>query len=443
MSYSRAQNNNHLLVEAIGLYTAGVLLSGHPDAARWRELGWRWSNKALQEQIETDGAYVQQSSNYHRLMLQAALWLHALSSQHGVTIEAASKRKLALATRWLLAMLDPVSGGVPNLGPNDGAYILPLTVCTFQDFRPVLQAASIAFLGGKVLEAGVWDEMAYWLSGERAAETRAGKEKTIQTERPTACRPLVLRGNRSWGYLRTAQFKNRPGHADQLHLDLWWNGMNIALDAGTYLYNALPPWDNALSSSKVHNTVTVDGIDQMTRAGRFLWLDWAQASGVTFQAAADGTWESGAAQHDGYRRIDVLHRRVVKTNRYDFWLVEDNLTSSRSSAANKVYAARLHWLLPDWQWDLSQDDTRTELRLESPKGQVLLRLGCTSAQRAGSTATVQLVRAGELLSGSGDIPITAGWYSPTYNVRLPALSLSLSVEAYLPLNFESEWEFQS
>ena len=33
---------------------------------------------------------------------------------------------------------------------------------------------------------------------------------------------------------------------DQLHLDLWWRGLNIAQDAGTYLYNADPPWDNPL-----------------------------------------------------------------------------------------------------------------------------------------------------------------------------------------------------
>ncbi len=444
MSYARAQNNNHLLLEAVGLYTAGVVLSGHPDAARWRQLGWRWSNKALQAQIAFDGAYVQQSTNYHRLMLQAALWLHTLSLQQGEALESASMRKLALATRWLLALLDPLTGGVPNLGPNDGANILPLTVCPFHDYRPVLQAASIAFLGERVYEAGVWDEMALWLPGQRAYEAQADKVRTIPTGRLTACRPLVLIGNRSWAYLRTARFTNRPGHADQLHLDLWWNGMNIALDAGTYLYNAEPPWDNALSLSPVHNIVTVNGLDQMTRAGRFLWLDWAQTSDVTFQEAADGTWQSGAALHDGYRRSGVLHRRVVRTNRDDCWLVEDTLSPIRTSAENKgqTTTARLHWLLPDWQWNLTQDDAKVWLKLDSPQGPVTLTLDCTAAQIAGKSVTLQLVRAGELLAGSGEVLPICGWYSPTYGVRLPALSLSLTVEARLPVKFETEWKFQ-
>jgi hypothetical protein len=85
----------------------------------------------------------------------------------------------------------------------------------------------------------------------------------------------------SWAYLRLAHFKSRPGHADQLHLDLWWRGMNIAMDAGTFSYNNPPPWDNALSTTHVHNTITINGKDQMTRAGQFLWLDWAQAAVVT------------------------------------------------------------------------------------------------------------------------------------------------------------------
>ena len=81
----------------------------------------------------------------------------------------------------------------------------------------------------------------------------------------------------TWAYLRAARFTGRPGHADQLHLDLWWCGLNVAQDAGTYLYNAPPPWDNALARSEVHNTLVVNGLEQMTRAGRFLYLERAQA----------------------------------------------------------------------------------------------------------------------------------------------------------------------
>ena len=40
---------------------------------------------------------------------------------------------------------------------------------------------------------------------------------------------------------------------------------NVALDAGTYSYNAPQPWANPLAQTAYHNTVTVDDLDQMER----------------------------------------------------------------------------------------------------------------------------------------------------------------------------------
>ncbi len=72
--YARSQNNNHLITEAAAMYTAGVTL----DQRSWRDLGWRWLNHALQHQISSYGEYIQHSTNYHRLMLQSALWVDAM-----------------------------------------------------------------------------------------------------------------------------------------------------------------------------------------------------------------------------------------------------------------------------------------------------------------------------------------------------------------------------
>jgi hypothetical protein len=155
-AYARAQNNNHLLVEAAGLYTAGLVLPDHPDSHRWcGTVGV--GQRALQSQIN-DGTYIQHSTNYHRLMLQAALWVQHIGGKFPV----ASSQRLAAATSWLLNLIDPFSGQVPNLGPNDGAYILPLTICPFADYRPVLQAASLAFLEQLPFPSGPWDEMVVW-----------------------------------------------------------------------------------------------------------------------------------------------------------------------------------------------------------------------------------------------------------------------------------------
>ena len=175
-------------------------------------------------------------------------------------------------------------------------------------------------------------------------------------QEPISQQPSPLRldhpRSASWAYLRLANFTSRPGHADQLHLDLWWRGYNLAQDAGTYLYNAPPPWDNALSRTKVHNTLTVDGLDQMTLAGRFLWLDWAQATLIE-QAGGNGVDHPRlTARHDGYRRLGVTHQRSVACLPEGGWLVEDSLlpepgakrirrAAPRASGATALAVARL------------------------------------------------------------------------------------------------------
>ena len=61
--YARAQNNNHLISEAVGLYYAGSLFKTLPLARQWKTLGWKWFNRAIQEQVTENGEYVQHSLN--------------------------------------------------------------------------------------------------------------------------------------------------------------------------------------------------------------------------------------------------------------------------------------------------------------------------------------------------------------------------------------------
>lgn len=427
--YARAQNNNHLLSEAVAIYTAGLALPEHPAANTWRETGRKWLVWCFAHQIDSFGEYIQHSANYHRLMLQLALWVRGVSGVRDqvpgesnltpdtLLLTPTARENLALATHWLFSLLDPSTGGTPNLGANDGAQILPLSSCAFSDHRPVAQAAGRAFLG-HALPPGPWDELGLWLG-----------VPTLEANPALAQYPGDhIYADHSWGYLRALKLKSRPSHADQLHFDLWWRGLNLAQDAGTYLYNADPPWDNRLTTTLVHNTVSVDGLEQMTRAGRFLYLDWAEAG-------ARRHFETGAlylqrisAWTSAYARLGVRHERRVSVFAGERWLVEDELLNS--GGAMHVY--RLHWLLPDWEYALDG----ASLRLRSPHGWLDLAV---SADRP--LKQIGLIRAGQWLQGSGQFSPTFGWASPTYAHKMPALSLAIEVESDQNVKFTSEFRF--
>jgi len=416
--YARAQNNNHLVTEAAGLYTAGLALPQHPLASRWRALGWRWLNWAFRHQISSYGEYIQHSVNYHRVMLQTALWVDAIKDADWPRLTFQS---LGRATHWLFSMLDPVSGRPPNLGANDGALILPLAVTPFNDFRPTVQAAARAFLRSQ-MPSGVWDEMSLWLG---LKEQKAVHEPSLYL----ADHP---RGRESWAFLRAGQFRSRLGHMDQLHLDLWWRGLNIAQDAGTYLYNADPPWDNPLVSSRVHNTVTVDGRDQMIRGGRFMTLDWFPAYSKSLVPTDASVLGQVMAFHNGYRGI--RHERTATIYIDERWVVQDKLESK------EPHTYRLHWLLPDWKWEVENRESGFEIRLKSPFGWITFHITADS-QLPIKNSSLGIVRAGEVVFGQCDVQPFEGWVSTIYGTKTPALLLAFEMKEIANARFLSEFIF--
>ncbi len=412
--YARAQNNNHLLSEAVGLYTAATLLPQHPEARAWCKTGWQWMNHCFQHQIAADGTYIQHSLNYHRLMLQLALWARCVAHSQGQSLPPQSQERLGAATLWLLERLDARSGRVPNLGHNDGAYILPLAGGGFADYRPTAQAASRAFLGQPFLPAGPWDEMSLWLGDLNPDERRA---HTITLEPLTH---QIVKNGAGWASLRAAQYTSRPGQADLLHVDIWQRGAAVTLDAGTFQYNAAPPWENALAGSTVHNTVTIEHQDQMRRAGRFLWLDWPRVFILKFDADS----QTVGAFHEGYvKRWGVIHRRELSLENDSTWLVADKLFPTGKA---RQVAITLHWLLPDGLWQLEGQT----LKLETETN--LIKLSVTTEPES-PAPEIQLIRAGQALVGTSPESPIFGWYSPTYSLKLPALALRLTWRCTPPL----------
>lgn len=430
--YARSQNNNHLISEALGLYTAGSLLPRHPNAGQWKTMGWKWLNTAFQKQIAADGTYVQHSANYHRLMLQAALWADWIARSQGDHLPAATTEKLASAAHWMLAQLDFSSGQFPNLGSNDGAYILPLAQGGFADYRPTAQAAARVFLNQSVFEHGTWDEMCWWFlpgSEDQSFSPEISPAPPHTTGSPEN-QPLMLRGSSSWASMRAVQYQSRPAHADQLHVELWWQGFNIARDAGTYRYTAPAPWNNTLAQTGVHNTITLDEQDQMLRAGKFLWLDWAQARCLRRQSSLV------EAEHDGYNRLGVRHRRCLEQIGPDSWRVVDTLLPLGNG--RPPHWGCLHWLLPDWPWKLEE----TTLYLQGPPGTVQLKITVPDGISA-KQVRMDLIRAGQRQTGSGPASPILGWFSPTYNTLQPALSLNVLFEGSLPFSISSEFALLS
>ena len=123
--------------------------------------------------------------------------------------------------------------------------------------------------------------------------------------------------------MRCASYKDRPFQADNMHLDLWKNGMNYLWDCGTYKYNTTVDNLDHFQGSAGHNTVTIDGQDHMLKGSRFIWFYWIKKA--TGSIVRNGDILKFTTSQEAYRhKKDItLSREVTKKIDQSEWHVLD------------------------------------------------------------------------------------------------------------------------
>lgn len=406
ISFAVSTKSNHGISEAVGLFTVGLLFPEFERAKTWMYTGRQLLEKEIRRQIYTDGAYVMPSTNYFRMSLHACLWAMRLGELNNQQFSDDFYNSFSKGLNFLCQLLDPVTGQLPNFGSNDGALILPLDTCDYIDYRPLLQSCYYAMYQQHLFEEGPWNEDLFWLFGPESLSAPLANKQSISIDdlASTVGGYYTLRSKHSWAMIRCAELIDRPSQIDQLHVDLWWQGINIACDAGTYLYNGPAPWRNGLVSTGVHNTVQVDGQEQMTQVGHFTWVDWANGRVRHHLKSDDELLAYWEGEHTGYQvsTTGALHRRGVLRFGIEHWLVIDRLESQSD------HTYRLHWLMPEFphQWNAGQGI----LELATPEGSYQAQVWSDVVE-----ADYSLI--------VGDEHSTQGWRSQYYGHKHLALSL--------------------
>jgi hypothetical protein len=210
---------------------------------------------------------------------------------------------------------------------------------------------------------------------------------------------------------RCHSYRQRPSQADMLHVDLWWDGQNVLRDGGSYSYNCEPPWRHWFNSTAAHNTVELNGQDQMVKGPRFLWFHWTRSRLLQFATGADGRCGFLCGEHDGYRRLPgrPVHSRMI-CRLDDTWVIVDDVLGEGH------LEVALRWRLAETDW--RQDGNRWTGHLAAGP--------FTLAVTAPASFALALERGRET-------PQPEGWESLYYNVREASPTIVVRGEADLPL----------
>ena len=416
INYARkAVYNNHLIAEGFGLLTLGWLLPNLPEADASRRLGEAVVDECAVGQFKTDGGYIQNSHNYHRAALQFYLWGVALLRQQGRTLPDPWRLAMERSLDFLLAHQSPTDGRLPNYGANDGALPLLLSTCDYSDFRPTLQAISVVTRGERLYPPGPWDEEAAWLATPARVAAAPLRPRAQGSRSLSQSGYHVLRGNdpATFASFRCGNLTERFSQIDMLSVDVWWCGQNVIADAGSYLYNGPAEWHDHFFRTGGHNTVQVDGLDQMLHHRRFKVLYWTKARLLSF--VDNPRWCLAEGEHDGFQRTlpQAIHRRAVLLCKCSGCVVV--VDTMMGTGEHEV---TLQWLAGNEGFDF--DPSRGLIRLETPAGSFFVKVVDSGANPASATVVC------------GQTAPPRGWLSRYYGEKIPVPSLHAGGRMKLP-----------
>ncbi|KAA6440205.1 heparinase [Dyadobacter flavalbus] len=327
-SFTRiAVRNNHALTETFGLYFIGLLYPLFPESGKWKQKGKRWFEQEIAFQIDDDGTFLQYSMNYHRIAVQLLTMAICIAEKNQEKWPAHVYTLAEKSLHFLQACQDGMTGWLPNYGNNDGALFFPLTDCHFRDFRPQLAALANALKRDHAYGIGKWNEETSWFSGENqkfASPKQTSKYGNFEFKSGGY---YILKDRFSLTFLRCGSYEKRPFQADNLHVDIWANGINILRDGGTFQYNTDENLIRYFAGTASHNTVMIGDFDQMLKGPRFIWFGWIRKAWgkIRFLNSDLIVIE---AEFEGFYRVakGIRHKRkVFKEAGKLHWIIEDSL----------------------------------------------------------------------------------------------------------------------
>jgi asparagine synthase (glutamine-hydrolysing) len=250
IGYAVSQRNNHAISGAAGLIALGVrFMESGAVPTGWLARGHALLERLILEQFAPDGWYIQHSFTYLRLALDQCVVAERCLRAVGLRLSTPAVERLTAAAGLLEMLLEAESGIVPNHGPNDGAFVHPITSGSYRDFRPVVTAVSALWDRPLPADLAPDRETLAWLGLESPPSGPARDDGLVVGDSGWA----FVRSGEVELFLRAGSYESRPGHVDPLHIDVRIGGQEVVVDPGTFAYSAPAPWHNGLAGHDVHN----------------------------------------------------------------------------------------------------------------------------------------------------------------------------------------------
>ena len=314
------RGGNWQTMQANGQYHVGTLFPEFKEAESWRKIAMQSLYEELDKQVYPDGAQIELSSGYHQVSLRNFVMAYSVAKLNAMPVPEDFVTKLERMYHYDLYL------AMPNLkmpALNDGGQT---------DIRPYLRGGFKFF-----------PERTDFLWG--ATDKQEGtKPYELSYAFPYAGHFVMRSGwdeQDRYLFFDGGPFGYGHQHEDKLNMMVYAHGRVHVVDPGNYPYDS-SQWRKYVLSTRAHNTVMVDGLEQNQRG--------KSREEYVVSKPLPHTWISNdkcdyvSASYDlGYgpnRDRSVTHTRYILFVKPDFWIVTDFMKAS--DGKSHTYEAMFH-----------------------------------------------------------------------------------------------------
>jgi hypothetical protein len=296
---------NWLAMEANGLMHVGVMFPEFKEASEWHRTAADRLYVELDRQVYPDGAQIELTTGYHQVSLSnfVLAWEIAHLNDAPVPDDYIAKVRKMYDYDLRASMPD---GTLPGL--NDAGRT---------NIKPSLEQALKFYPERRDYE---------WV----ATQGQRGEKPTVGSIALPFAGQLIMRSG--WEkddlylLMDAGPFGYGHQHEDALSIVVYAHGRYHLVDAGNYPYDS-SEWRRYVLSTRGHNTIMVDGLDQHRRGkpreeyvvSKPLPNGWAAGDSFDY---ASGAYTSGYGPQN---EVKVAHTRHIFFARPEYWIVTDFL----------------------------------------------------------------------------------------------------------------------
>lgn len=414
--------SNHFLSNVVGLFYLAAVFHDLPRGTLWDQQCRAWLEQEMAAQVLPDGADYESSVPYHRLVLELFLGAARVAAYRGQPLPAPLLNRIGAMVRYLAAVIRP-DGLMPQIGDADDGRLHVLSgygTRSPQDPRHLTGPAAAMFADAAcTLPRDEWCrwEATWWGLDDRVVADTGHGASSSSTTFPHAG-VAVVRHERDYlaitnGVVGTAGFGNHK-HNDLLGFEYHVDGVPLFVDPGSYVYTSDPDARNLFRSTRLHNTLSIDGQEQNELRPEWLFRLFEKARPERLQLSDDEALVVVRGRHHGYERLSqpVIHERAFTFSRSRRTLI----------VLDSVDGFGMHTL----RWHFHFD----------PRVQIVPIAGDTIEIRAAGVSLTMTAPAGL------ERTVEGSWYSPSYGVRVPCAAVDFHREQRLDGPYEFRFEIR-